>query len=208
MFAIAALRGSDIVGVAIVGRPSARLTDAAGELAPQPNLEVLRVAVVESDASVTGNKGACSMLYGACARAARAMGAENLFTYIHHDEPGVTLKAAGWALVRLSDGGEWDRPPFRPRQKAIDSEAKLVWFAPWSLAARGSTQPPPPPAEEEPSAPPPEPPTPARAATERREPREGASGAGPDMPVTLPRRESAPPKKLQVFGPDGEKVAL
>lgn len=49
---------------------------------------------------------------------------------------------------------------------------------------------------------------PARAVTERREPRVGVSGAGPDAPAALPRREPAPPKRMTVFGPDGEKVAL
>lgn len=141
LWAIAALRGSEMVGVAVVGRPSARMSDTAGELAPQPNLEVLRVAVREGDRSETGNKGACSMLYGACARTARGMGAENLFTYIHKDEPGTTLKAAGWACLGEAGGGEWGRD-HRPRQKAIDSEEKVVWFAPWSLVVRASVLPP------------------------------------------------------------------
>jgi len=141
MWAVGAFRGDIIVVVAVVSRPSARMRDSRGDLAPQPNLEVSRVAVIEGDASDSGNKGACSMLYGACAGAARRMGAENLFTYIHKDEPGTTLKAAGWACLGEAGGGEWERD-LRPRQKAFDSEEKLIWFAPWSLAIRTAVLPP------------------------------------------------------------------
>ncbi len=137
MWALAAMRGGAIVAVAMVGRPTARMSDAAGKLAPQPNLEVLRVAAVERDASESGHKGACSMLYAACSRAAKEMGADNLFTYIHKDETGTTLKAAGWRSGGPAGGGEWDRDA-RPRQTAIDAETKLIWFAPWSHALRGA----------------------------------------------------------------------
>lgn len=137
LWAIAALRGSVMVGVAIVGRPNARMSDASGELAPLPNLEVLRVAVIEGDRAASGNKGACSMLYGACARTARGQGAENLFTYVHKDESGTSLRAAGWVRLGEAGGGEWDRG-LRPRQKAIDSEEKVIWFAPWSRAVTDS----------------------------------------------------------------------
>ena len=85
MWAIRVLRGEDVVGVAMVGNP-ARL------LAEEGCLCVLRVAVLEEQPN------ACSMLYGACARAARAMGATSLVTYTHLDEPGTSLRAAGAAL--------------------------------------------------------------------------------------------------------------
>ena len=94
MWAVASLRDGTTVGVAIVGRPTARHLDS--DAPPLDALQVLRVACVEGDASARGHKGACSMLYGACARAARSMGAQDLFTYIHDDEGGVSLRAAGW----------------------------------------------------------------------------------------------------------------
>jgi hypothetical protein len=90
-------------------------------------LSVLRVAVIE------GTKNGCSALYGACSRAARAMGADGLCTYIHDDEPGTSLKAAGWIEDKKSDGGEWARPS-RQRKLVLDAKPKRRWWAPWSKA--------------------------------------------------------------------------
>ena len=136
MWAIAAMRGDTIVGVAIVGRPTARHLDASGLAdVPQPSLQVLRVATV-ADAAYSGNKGANSILYGACARAGRAMGARDMSTYIHHDEPGTSLKASGWIedVGFDSVGGNWGRPS-RGRKAAVESGAKRRWWAPWSDSA-------------------------------------------------------------------------
>jgi len=118
LFAIQVLSNGRTVGCAIVGH-------AARMLAKRDILCVLRVAVLE------GHKNACSMLYGACSRATKAMGARGLVTYIHQDEPGTSLKAAGWIYGGLTDGGEHDRPS-RPRQKALFPEPKKRWWAPWS----------------------------------------------------------------------------
>ncbi len=135
LWSVCALRGDDMIGVALVGRPVARLSDASGKVAPQPNLEVTRVAVREGDRSDSGNKGACSILYGACAKAARGMGAENLFTFTHASESQVSLNAAGWVNLGFRGGGDWDRD-LRPRQEAFDAEKKVIWFAPWSKVVR------------------------------------------------------------------------
>src|SRR3990172_1410305 len=104
MWAVAVLRGAKIVGIAIVGRPNARLLDAQGKGQPQPALQVLRVACLE-DVGDSGHKGANSMLYGACARAARAMGCLDMWTYIHDDEPGTSLRAAGWIRDKYESKG-------------------------------------------------------------------------------------------------------
>ncbi len=122
MWAISVLDvGGAVVGVALVGNP-ARVWN--GEV-----LCVLRVAVVE------GYRNACSMLYGACSRAAKAMGARNLVTYTHLDEDGASLKASNWIPCGLTDDeAEWGRDG-RPRQLAIDPEKKRRWFAPWSEKA-------------------------------------------------------------------------
>lgn len=50
-----------------------------------------------------GTKDACSFLYGACARAAFALG----FKRIEH---GTSLQAAGWRLIGETAGGSWSRP--------------------------------------------------------------------------------------------------
>jgi hypothetical protein len=117
---VRAQRGGEVVGAALVG-PAARLLG-------QDTLEVLRVAVLADQPHV------CSLLYGACSRAARAMGAENLVTYTLLDEPGTSLKAAGWKYGGVTDGGEWNRPS-RPRAKVRDSRPKHRWWAPWSYRA-------------------------------------------------------------------------
>lgn len=122
MWAISVRNGEEVVGVALVGRPNRTWDD-------MTVLVVLRVAVLE------GYPNACSMLYGACARAARAMGAENLVTYTHLWENGASLKASGWIDGGVTEGGEWGNEK-RPRKKAVDAEPKRRWWAPWSKKAR------------------------------------------------------------------------
>jgi hypothetical protein len=122
MWAISVRVGPDVIGVALVGHPARLLME------DEASLSVLRVAVLE------GNPNACSMLYGACSRAAKAMGAENLVTYTHLDEHGASLKAANWIDGGLTDGGEHNRPS-RQRALAIDADQKRRWWAPWSKRA-------------------------------------------------------------------------
>ena len=117
MWAVSVWADAQLVGVAVVGHPARELM--------ADTLAVLRVAVLE------GYPNACSMLYGACARAARAMGAANLVTYTHADESGVSLKAAGWLDGGTTDGGAWGRES-RERALPIDGFAKRRWWAAWS----------------------------------------------------------------------------
>ncbi|TQN32641.1 hypothetical protein FHX37_2618 [Haloactinospora alba] len=87
-----------VVGVAIVGRPIARGLDDAR------TLEVTRLAT-------DGTHNACSKLYGATWRAARALGYERLVTYTHTDESGASLRAAGWRPAAVLPPREgWNRP--------------------------------------------------------------------------------------------------
>lgn len=82
-------------GVAIWGIPSARLLNDGF------TAEVLRVAT-------DGAPNACSMLYGACKRAAAAAGFRRLFTYTLQSESGASLKASGWVLdAELPERGGW-----------------------------------------------------------------------------------------------------
>ena len=126
MWSVQLRHGGQRVGVAIVGHPAQEWTNEE-----EDTLAVLRVAVLESPTLNGWRHGGCSMLYGSCSRAARDMGALNLVTYTHLDEPGTSLRASGWIDGGLTDGGEWDRPG-RPRQLVIDSERKRRWWAPWS----------------------------------------------------------------------------
>ena len=111
----------EVVGVALVGNPVGAWAD--------ETLSVLRVAVIE------GHRNACSMLYGACSKMARASGADNLVTYTHGNEHGGSLKAAGWIDGGLTDGGEHSRQ-MRLRAPAIDPLPKRRWWAPWSVRAQ------------------------------------------------------------------------
>lgn len=103
-FSIGALDGEVLVGVAIIGRPVARMTD-------QKNIvEVTRLAT-------NGHKNACSFLYGAAARAAKALGYKSIQTFILDSEPGTSLKASGWREVHTTEGGSWDTPSRRRSDK-------------------------------------------------------------------------------------------
>ncbi|HXI18188.1 MAG TPA: XF1762 family protein [Chloroflexota bacterium] len=66
-------------------------------------LEISRLAT-------DGCSNACSALYGAAWRVAKAMGYRRVLTYILAEEPGTTLRAAGWKCMGEAGGGTWNRP--------------------------------------------------------------------------------------------------
>lgn len=102
-----------LVGVAIVGRPVARMRDDG------ITLEVTRLCT-------DGTRNACSFLYGAAARAAFALGYARIGTYILASETGVTLKAAGWRQIGETVGGSWSRAS-RPRTDTHPTQPKLLF---------------------------------------------------------------------------------
>ena len=104
-------------GVAMVGRPVARMNDTGW------TLEVNRVCT-------DGARNACSMLYGAAWRAAKALGYKRLITYTLPEEGGSSLKASGWKLLGEAGGGTWNRPnSSRPRVDTHPTQTKLLWEA-------------------------------------------------------------------------------
>jgi hypothetical protein len=114
-FAIACNDGDNVVGVVIVGRPVARMLD-NGYTA-----EITRLCT-------DGTPNACSMLYGAAWRAARAMGYRRLITYILATENGASLKASNYRLIGEAGGGNWNKTS-RPRvdtAKELQGQ-KLLW---------------------------------------------------------------------------------
>lgn len=130
MWCVSARLDNEIVGVALVGWPARK--HSSDDL---DTLCVLRVAVKpDPDDSTKGIKNVCSMLYGACWKAARAMGAESMVTFTDLDEPGTSLIAAGWIEDGITSGGEWDRPS-RKRGPAVNAEPKRRWWAPGSARA-------------------------------------------------------------------------
>ena len=93
-FSIGCTDGEKIVGVAIVGRPVSRFLDDG------LTLEVTRLCT-------DGTRNACSMLYAAAWRAARAMGYKKVITYILESENGASVKAAGFKCVGEAGGLRW-----------------------------------------------------------------------------------------------------
>lgn len=114
-FCVAVSEEDTIVGVAIVGRPVARRQDDGW------TLEVNRCCT-------DGTRNACSMLYRAAWRAARALGYRRLITYTMPEEGGASLRGAGFHLIGERKSGNWNVPS-RPR---IDTDEllrgqKLLW---------------------------------------------------------------------------------
>jgi hypothetical protein len=137
LWSIGLLDAGAVIGCAVVGCPKARKMDGPADK-PKETLEVLRVAVPEG-IRTNGHGGACSSLYGASARTAKSQGAKNLFTYTHADEPGTSLRAAGWIREEEADGtpivfggGQWGRDS-RPRKTRKEDGPKHRWWAPWSI---------------------------------------------------------------------------
>lgn len=110
-------RESQLVGVAIVGRPVARALD-DGRTA-----EITRLCVLPD----TSN--AASMLLGACRRAARALGYTRVITYTQDGETGASLRAAGFIVDReIPAKPGWNRPG-RPRASDTGGVARTRWRA-------------------------------------------------------------------------------
>jgi hypothetical protein len=131
-FVIGAAAGQTLVGVAVVGRPVARaLNDGL-------TVEVTWVAT-------DGTPHACSLLYGACWRAAKAMGYRRALTYTQAGESGSSLRAAGWvhAATRAARHG-WDMPGRRRDESAYQAVSRLLWVveSPSALAVSGMSRPP------------------------------------------------------------------
>lgn len=115
-FGIAVNDGEKVVGVVTVGRPVARRLDDGW------TLEVTRCCT-------DGTKNAASMLYGASARAARALGYTRLITYTLKEEAGTSLVAAGWkALYDTHKNKSWNVPS-RPRVDKHPTGQKTLWEA-------------------------------------------------------------------------------
>jgi hypothetical protein len=113
-FCIAVSDGT-VRGVAIVGRPVARMSDDGW------TLEVNRCCT-------DGARNACSMLYGAAWRAAKALGYRRLITYTLPSEGGASMRATGWKCLGLRGGGNWNVKS-RPRIDTAEllQGQKLLW---------------------------------------------------------------------------------
>lgn len=95
-FSLACYENGRLCGVAIVGRPRSRRID------QHMTVEVLRLCT-------DGTRNACSKLYGACCRAARALGYSRLITYILDGEKGKSLLASGFSYCYTNKGESWNQ---------------------------------------------------------------------------------------------------
>lgn len=118
LFQVAVANENEIRGVAVVGRPVAR------QLQDGYTAEVTRCCTL-------GDRNACSMLYGACWRAARALGYRRLVTYTLPEEGGASLRGAGFRCLGEAGGGSWSRRE-RPRVDLHPTQTKLRWERTWS----------------------------------------------------------------------------
>ncbi len=101
--------------VAIAGRPVARAFDDG------MTIEVCRVA---SD----GSRNACSMLYGACKRAAFALGYRRVVTYTQESEGGASLRASGYRVIASRPPRAGWSAPSRPRDnETYRSSQRQLW---------------------------------------------------------------------------------
>ena len=120
VFSVGVSDGAALVGVAIVGRPVARMLDDG------QTLEVTRCCVLDD-----APRNACSFLYGRCWQAARALGWRKMVTYTLQSESGASLRGAGWKVVAQTKGNNgtgWMNRPGREWQSVV-GQAKFRWEA-------------------------------------------------------------------------------
>lgn len=113
LFACGVAEAGELVGVGIAGNP-------CQEWQGTGRICITRVAISE------GVRNACSMVYGALAGAAKRLGYDEAWTYTLPEEPGTSLRAAGFEDMGITYGGEYDRPS-RRRAPAVHPEPKRRW---------------------------------------------------------------------------------
>lgn len=105
VFCVACEDDGRLCGVAIVGRPVARL------LSDGRTLEITRVCTDRTPH-------AASKLVAACTRAAFAIGCTRIVSYVLESEHGTSYRAAGWQRAAESPGGSWHSER-RPRREPL-----------------------------------------------------------------------------------------
>lgn len=112
LWALSAWKDGQLVGVALVGNPIARLAMDGW------TAEVVRVAT-------DGTRNACSFLYSRAKRAAEAMGYQRVITKTLPEEGGASLRAVQAKAYGESKAQQWDR--VNRRRKVHPMSPKLRW---------------------------------------------------------------------------------
>lgn len=116
-FAIGLEHESLLVGVAIVGRPVARMLQEDG------TAELLRLCTRPE-----APKGSASKLYARARRIWQCMGGRRMVTYTLKHESGASLRGAGiHEASKEVPPQQWTRPSREREQRAIYDQPKLRW---------------------------------------------------------------------------------
>jgi hypothetical protein len=116
-FSLGVEDAGELCGVIVVGRP-------VGGQHQQDWVEVTRCCT-------DGTRNACSFLYSAATRAAKALGYDRIQTYILADETGASLKASGWKFERLSHPVGWHHDSENRSARVVESHLmgrKQLWY--------------------------------------------------------------------------------
>ena len=104
-----------LVGVAICGRPVARMADDG------LTLEVLRVCT-------DGTRNANSMLYSRVKKIAQIMGYKKVLTYTLAEESGSSLRAVGAQKSGIVKPHEWSRKKRKRNSQDVYKKEKIRWI--------------------------------------------------------------------------------
>jgi hypothetical protein len=118
-YAIALEHEGEIVGVAIVGRPNARMLQHGKQEFPA---ELLRLCT-----SSAAPKGAESKLYARARRIWQLMGGSHFHTYTLKRESGASLRGAGLKEPLEVHSEQWDCPSRPRKHREIADEPKVRW---------------------------------------------------------------------------------
>lgn len=113
-FSIGAELDGKLVGVAIAGRPVARLLDNG------KTLEIVRVCT-------DGTRNANSFLYGKVKQIGLLMGYESIITYTLKNESGASLKAVGAIKEAEIKPQSWNRAGRERIEQSVYSQEKIRW---------------------------------------------------------------------------------
>lgn len=121
LFAVGVELGGELVGVGLAGHPP-RVWMGTGRVV------ISRVAA-RADLPGVGDHAspACTMILGALCRAAKALGYREAWTYTLPEEPGSSLRGAGFVDKGLTRDEEHDRPS-RARRPVEVRTKKRRWM--------------------------------------------------------------------------------
>ena len=114
-FSIGLFDDDKLLGVAICGRPVARMADDG------LTLEVLRVCT-------DGTRNANSMLYSRVKKIAQVMGYKKVLTYTLAEESGASLRAVGAQKDGLVKPQEWSREKRERNSQDVYKKEKIRWI--------------------------------------------------------------------------------